>query len=477
MTKRIKETSKQKYWQLIENSLQGIVIIQDFKVVYANPAFSRVTGYPIKELLSFTPEQVMELAHPDDRDKLWGNFRKRMAGIDISPHYQFKGLSKEGKTKILELYANKIEYEGKPAIQGFILDITNQVVAQEAIEQRTKLIETILNNIPMGIVVNEIESGNSNLMNKEFQEIFGWSENEIPNVKKFLNKVFPDPEIRKSLSSRFKTDIREKKPENMFWDSVEIKSKSGEEKFLSVRNIPLYDQKLMILTVQDITERIKTETQLHNSLREKEILLREIHHRVKNNLQTITSLLDLQAESLKDAESRKAFKSSQSRIRSMALIHERLYKSENLESIKAREYVQHLIEYLEGTYQTSDSNIEIKTDVANLFLNLDTAIPCGLIINELASNAMKYAFKKNKRGKVLVSLQKQAENKLILQVTDNGMGIPSEVTLENSSTLGLQLVSLLSKQINGNLKIDRTNGTNISISFPLQFGIEEIEQK
>jgi two-component sensor histidine kinase len=159
----------------------------------------------------------------------------------------------------------------------------------------------------------------------------------------------------------------------------------------------------------------------------------------------------------------------------MALIHERLYKSENLESIKAREYVQHLIEYLEGTYQTSDSNIEIKTDVANLFLNLDTAIPCGLIINELASNAMKYAFKKNKRGKVLVSLQKQAENKLILQVTDNGMGIPSEVTLENSSTLGLQLVSLLSKQINGNLKIDRTNGTNISISFPLQFGIEEIE--
>ncbi len=469
--------SEKNYRELIENSLQGIIIIQEYKVVYANPAFAKIIGYTVEELQSFTPQQIIELAHPDNREKLWRNFKKIITGLNISPHYQFKGFSKQGKTKILELYANRIEYDGKPAIQGFILDITEKVAAQEIIKQRTKLIETILNNIPMGIVVNEIETGNSNLMNKEFREIFEWQEDKLPNVNKFFNKVFTDPELRKSLSSKIKADIKGKKPENMFWDSVEINSRNGDKKFLSIKNIPLYDQKLMILTVQDITERIKTENELQNSLREKEILLREIHHRVKNNLQTITSLLDLQAEAIRDAESKKALKSSQSRIRSMALIHEKLYKSENLERIKAREYIQHLIEYLEGTYQTSDTNIEIKTDVENLFLNLDTAIPCGLIINELVSNCMKYAFKADRSGKVLVTLQKLGTEKLILRVSDNGIGISTEVTPLNSPSLGLQLVSLLTTQIKGDLKIDRTYGTSISISFPVQSGIEEIKQQ
>ncbi len=475
MSSYLTNHSEEKYRQLIESSLQGIVIIQDFKIVYANPAFAKITGYTVEELLNFTSEQVNELAHPEEREKLWNNFRKRIAGINIDPHYQFKGLSKQGKTKILELYANRIDYEGKPAVQGFILDITEQVAAQELIKQRTRLIETILNNIPMGIVVNDIESGNTNLMNKEFQEIFGWEEDKIQNVKKFFNTVLTNPELKKGFSSKIKADIKEKKPENMFWDSVEIKSRNDETKYLSIKNIPLYDQKLMILTVQDITERIKTENELQNSLREKEILLREIHHRVKNNLQTITSLLDLQAESIKDEESRNAFKSSQNRIRSMALIHERLYKSENLERIKAREYIQHLVEYLEGTYQTSDSNINIKTEIENLFLNLDIAIPCGLIINELVSNSMKYAFRGKLSGDIFVSLKKYDNNNLLLKVVDNGSGIPDGLSPEKLQSLGLQLVDLLTKQINGKMKIEKINGTRISISFPKQSGVEHIK--
>jgi two-component sensor histidine kinase len=226
--------------------------------------------------------------------------------------------------------------------------------------------------------------------------------------------------------------------------------------------------------VQDITERIKTENDLQHSLREKEILLREIHHRVKNNLQTITSLLDLQAESIKDEESKKAFKSSQSRIRSMALIHEKLYKSKNLERIKAREYIQHLIEYLEGTYQTSSSRITIQTEIENLFLNLDVAIPCGLIINELVSNSMKYAFTAMGKGIVNVKLQKQGNKILTLIVEDNGTGIPENVNPVNSPSLGLQLVSLLTKQLNGKLRIDRSDGTTVSISFPVQSVIGEV---
>jgi len=318
--------SEHKYRQLVENSLQAIVIIQDFKIVYTNKSFSRIIGYTIDELLSFTPKEIRNIVHPDDQELVWGNLRKRLAGLDIPPHYRFKGISKDGSTKILDLYASKTEFEGKPAIQGFILDITEQVEAQENIKKRTKFIETILNNLPLGIAVNEINSGKSTFINKEFQEISGWTKEKIPNLRKFFKKALNNPEQGKSISNKIKSDLKDKKPENLFWDSIELESKTGDKKYLSTKTIPLYDQDLIILTVQDITERITADRQIQNSLKEKEILLREIHHRVKNNLQTISSLLDLQAESIKDSEALEAFRSSQSRIRSMAVIHERLYK-------------------------------------------------------------------------------------------------------------------------------------------------------
>jgi len=476
MNLTIEENSEKKCRQLIENSLQGIVIIQDFRIVYANPAFARITGYSVNELLNFTPRQISELAHPDDREMIWSNLKKRLAGFDINPNYQFKGQTKEGKTKILELYANRIDYEGKPAVQGFILDITEQVAARELIDQRTKLIEIILNNIPLGIVVTEIESGKSNFINKEIGEIFGWREDEKPNLQKFINKILLNSDSGKSLSSVIKTDMKEKKPENMFWDNIGIVTKTGDKKFISVKNIPLYDQKLTILTVQDITERIKTEIVLQDSLSEKETLLREIHHRVKNNLQTINSLLDLQADSTNDPEVSKSFKSIQGRIKSMALIHEKLYKSENLERIKAREYINNLVEYLDSTYQAINTRVKIEFDVENLYLNLDSAIPCGLIINELVSNSLKYAFPGISYGKVLVSLIRSGNENLLLKVEDNGIGLPEEYSPENSSTLGLQLVNLLTRQINGSLSIYRNAGTKVSITFPRQAGVEEITE-
>ena len=466
--------SEHKYRQLIENSLQAIVIIQDFRIVYTNNSFSRITGYTIDELLSFTTKETMNFVHPDDQEMVWGNLRKRLTGLDIPPNYQFKGISKDGSTKILDLYASKTEFEGKPAIQGFILDITDQVEAQKSINERTKFIETILNNLPLGIAVNEISSGKSTFINKEFQEIYGWPEEEIPNVKTLLNKAYPNVELRKNISSKITADIKGKKPENLFWDNIEIKSKTGEKKYVSAKNIPLYDQNLIISTVQDITERIKADKQIQNSLEEKEILLREIHHRVKNNLQTISSLLDLQAESIKDPAALEAFRSSQSRIRSMALIHERLYKSEDLSRIKAQEYIKNLTDYLEATYDSLAGNIKLKTDVQNILLNLDTAIPCGLIINELVSNSMKYAFPGEEAGTIEVSLLVSSTDSISLSVKDDGIGIPDDINIENSPSLGLQLVHLLVKQIYGTFKMVRENGTRVEIIFPKPAVFEEI---
>jgi len=459
--------SEQKYRHLVETSLQGIVILQDFKIVYANPAFANITGYSIEELLSFTPQNTMNLVHPDEQSVVWNNYKQRLAGIDIPPHYIFKGVSKDKSIKYLDLYVSKIEYDGKMAVQGLILDMTEQVTARKVLEQRNKFIETILNNIPLGIVVSEIDSGKSTFVNREFEEILGWAGDEILTIDSLLKK-FPNYSGKKThLSDKIKTDIKEKKPEDLFWENIEVNSKSGERKYLSVKYIPLYDQNLLITTLQDMTDRITADMHLQSSLIEKEILLREIHHRVKNNLQTISSLLDLQAESISDPKSLEAFRSSQSRIRSMALIHERLYKSENLSRIKACEYIKNLTEYLESTFIAQSGSIELKTEVEDIYLSLDVAIPCGLIINELVSNAMKSAFSGRKNGKLFVQLRIYNTKYLKLIVKDNGIGI-SVKTENESSSLGLQLVGLLVKQINGNLTLDNSNGTTFEITFPLQ---------
>lgn len=451
--------SEQKYQHLVENSLQGIVIIKNFKIVYSNPAFARITGYTVDELLALKPEEFTKLVHPDDVKKIWKNLRKRLAGYDIPPHYKFKGLTKDGKTKMLDLYASIIEYEGSPATLGLILDITEQYEAEEKLKQRTKLIETIVNNISLGIAVKEIDTGKYFFINNELKNILGLSEDEIPDIERLLGKIKAKTENKKNITLL-------SRPDELIWEDLEITTKSGDKKYVSAKKIPLYDQNLLIYTVQDVTEQLKAEEFLKNSIAEKEILLREIHHRVKNNLQTISSLLDLQAESITEEKILEAFRSSQSRIKSMALIHERLYKAEDLSKIKAGEYIVKLIDYLEDTYTSPSLDIEITTDIENLFLNLDVAIPCGLIINELVSNSMKYAFPENRRGRISVSLQPDNFNNLILTISDNGKGMPLEILAQDSQTLGLQLVKLLVKQLNGKIEIDGTNGTIIKIIFP-----------
>jgi PAS domain S-box-containing protein len=458
--------SEQKYQHLVENSLQGIVIIQGFKIVYSNPAFARTFGYTVNDLLALESTKIINLVHPDDQTSVWSNFRKRMAGFDLSSNYKFKGMTKDGRQKILELYASVIDYDGKPALQGLVLDVTDQIEAEEKLQHRTRLIETIVNNLPIGIAVNEIDTGKNIFINKELRNIFGLIDETIPNLEKILaqSNSSKDKKIIESKSTS-KNPVKTKS-ENLIWDNIEISTGSGNKKFISAKMISLPEQKLVIFTLQDITERLKTEKRLQSTVVEKETLLKEIHHRVKNNLQTVSSLLDLQAESISEPKSLEAFRSSQSRIKSMALIHERLYKSENLSEIKACEYIKNLVEYLEGTYQSPSREIEITTEIKDHYLDLDVAIPCGLIINELVSNSMKYAFQQNHKGKIKVSLQTDNEENLVLTIKDNGVGMTLNFRTLNPQSLGLELVKLMVKQLNGKMAIDGTAGTKISITFP-----------
>jgi PAS domain S-box-containing protein len=224
---------------------------------------------------------------------------------------------------------------------------------------------------------------------------------------------------------------------------------------------------------KEIEERKRIEDKIKSSLEEKEILLREIHHRVKNNLQIISSLLSLQSNSSNDKNLNKQFRDSQNRIYSMALIHEHLYESENLTKIEFASYIKTLAFTLHETYENRDLNIVMDIDIEDINLGIDVAIPCGLIVNELISNSLQHAFqntsdKRNSDNKSLISINMfidKPNDYYVLNYSDNGVGIPENIDVKTTNTLGLQLVYGLTQQLKGNIELTRSEGTNFTICF------------
>jgi len=213
----------------------------------------------------------------------------------------------------------------------------------------------------------------------------------------------------------------------------------------------------------EIAERKRIEAQIQSSLQEKEVLLKEIHHRVKNNLQIISSLLSLQSEKINSENPAKTFRESQDRIRSMALIHEKLYQSKDISRVDFAEYVRSLTAYLSRSYVTGPG-IEIAIDIRDVSLGIDIAIPCGLIINELVSNSLKYAFPDGRSGVVRIGLAR-CGNEYTLTVSDSGVGLSAGLDFRNTSSLGLQLVNTLVCQLEGTIELDSSHGTMFRITF------------
>ncbi|AFY82184.1 PAS domain S-box protein [Oscillatoria acuminata] len=222
----------------------------------------------------------------------------------------------------------------------------------------------------------------------------------------------------------------------------------------------------LICVARDITTRKQSEQQIKASLHEKEVLLKEIHHRVKNNLQIIHSLLKLQSSYTKDPQALQMFRDSQNRIRSMALIHELLYRSHNLASINFAEYINQLTTNLLRAYNiTVHSQPEILINVDAIELGIDTAIPCGLMINELITNAFKYAFVDGFKGRISIDFHKDGSDTYELKIADNGVGLPADLDFRNTESLGLKLVCNLTRQLDGEISLDRSQGSCFTIRF------------
>ncbi|MCK9151606.1 histidine kinase dimerization/phosphoacceptor domain -containing protein [Methanobacterium alcaliphilum] len=221
---------------------------------------------------------------------------------------------------------------------------------------------------------------------------------------------------------------------------------------------------LLLNFLWSILKRKRSDEFLHNSLKEKEILLKEIHHRVKNNMQIVSSLLGLQEDSIASIEGKKALKETQTRVKSMAMIHEKLYESQDFSKVNVAEYIKSLTEDIMGTFRADTRNISLDLDLKEYFIKLESAIPLALIINELFTNTLKHAFSDGRDGLIRISIGEE-NGKITLIISDNGVGFPKNIDLKNTDTLGLQLVNSLVRQLEATLEFDGNYGTKFTIIF------------
>jgi len=345
-------------------------------------------------------------------------------------------------------------------------DLTAQVNAQTVKEQRereVRLMAFTLNCALDGFCITDLEY-TILYINDSFRVLFGYGEDELlgQNIRVLSSSSVPN---------RFLRDIDEQIRQQGWSGTVQGRRKDGSEFPVEVSiSVVLNDQGEPVALVgvaRDITERVQAEDQIRGSLKEKEVMLKEIHHRVKNNLQVISSLLNLQSAQEQNPAILAALKESQGRVRSMALVHEELYRSNDLSDIGMDSYVRKLTANLFFAYQSATTRVTLDIDVRDVYLPVDTAIPCGLIINELISNSLKYAFKKRQKGLVTVRFNHDGPVYRLV-VSDDGVGLPKDLDIENTESLGLQLVSTLAKQLRGTIEVDRSEGTSFILEFALQ---------
>lgn len=348
--------------------------------------------------------------------------------------------------------------------KNLYLAAINEIKVRKKIEKELKESEAyyrmIFENTGAATVIIE-ENTKISLANAEFEKLSGYSREELEG-----NMSWTDFVVKGELETmREYHELRRTHPKTVpsQYDFRFIDRK-GNIKYIHLYVDLIPGTKKSVASLIDITERRKAEKEIETSLREKEVLLREIHHRVKNNLQIVSSLMNLQTKFVDDQESVNLLRESQSRVKSMAIIHELLYQTKSLAKIDLSKYVSSLVSYLFDSYMVDPRRIKLNVDMEEVLVNIDTAIPCGLIINELVSNSLKHAFPEGFDGEITIRIH-DTDGEYDLTISDNGVGFPSDLNFRKTDSLGLQLVNSLVGQLDGTIELDRSHGTEFRIKF------------
>jgi PAS domain S-box-containing protein len=362
----------------------------------------------------------------------------------------------DGRRIAVEFISNVYEVNNKKVIQCNIRDSTERKLAEEALRQKNEELDGYFTNTLDLLCIADAD-GRFRRLNKEWESTLGYSPAELEG-KRFLDFVHPD-DMGASLGAMSELNAGKK----VLQFTNRYRHKDGSYRWIEWRLFPAWN--LIYASARDVTERKKIADLIDASLAEKETLLREIHHRVKNNLQIISSLLNLQIRKIDDPKTIEVLKDGQARVLSMALVHEHLYKGKDFSHIDLKKYIHSLDMQLSQSYGNPGESVRFDLNIPDIYVDINTAIPLGLIINELITNSLKYAYKGRKEGKLTITATDDP-HALTLTVADDGVGMPENITLENQTSLGLRLVKILTGQLNGTVVIDRTGGTKFTFTIP-----------
>jgi PAS domain S-box-containing protein len=447
------------------------------KIIAWNQAVEKMTGTRTEDMIG---KGNYEYAVP-----WYGKRRPILIDLIGKKNFKFREnydfILEEGQTLKAEVFVPSV-YKGKGAYLWVtasplldskgeqygaiesVRDITERKKAVFALQRSEERFRAVAESA-VDLIITTDEDGTILFCNNRLKTIFDYSQNEI--IGENLTVLMPE-RLKKDYIKGLETfkssgeHIRVGKT----LKTIGLRKDGTEFPFeMSLASWKSGDRNFFTSIIRDITEREKVDAQIVNSLKEKEILLKEIHHRVKNNLQIISSLLDLQETYVKEDETAvNVLRESQNRVLSMAMIHEMLYQSRDLSHINFADYLRSLVSSLFHTYGV-ESRVNMSIDVDKCYLNVETSVPLGLIISELLSNSLKYAFPDDRNGELEISIRHE-ENDFELVISDDGVGFPEDVDFKNvDSSLGLQLVNSLVNQLDGSIELDRSKGTRFIIKF------------
>jgi PAS domain S-box-containing protein len=448
------EDTKQRLETILGITRTGVDVIDpDFNLIYVDPNWQKIYGDPQGRKCY---EYFMGRGDPCPG-----------CGIPKALETQQVQITEETLVKennrIVEVHTIPfLDSSGQWLVAEFNVDITDRKRSEAALRESEELHRSLIDKAFDGIYL--IRDRRFVYVNPRFTEITGYGLEDVSS-EDFDMGILVTPQSRRVFEERYQARLRGEIIPDQY--QFQIQSKDGRIKELELSTVSLGSQSHVVVLgiMRDITERKRDERKLRDALQEKDVMLREIHHRVKNNMQVISSLLRLQARVIPDPALQSALNASQERIRSMALIHEKLYKSENLSRINFGDYIRDLVNRLMFMAGGTAASVDFEIDADNVELDINQAIPCGLIVNEIVSNSLKHAFPDGRSGAVHVEMKKEEPSRLKLVIRDDGIGIPENVDIRNPSTLGLQIVSDLVGQLDGTIEIEHGKGTAFTIRF------------
>ena len=477
------QESEEKYRTLFTSSSDAIMLVEPLsgKFISENQTMIKMFGLKNDDgFSSFGPWDFSPERQPDGR--VSAEKAKEMNEIamrDGSNFFEWTHKRLNGEEFSANIRLTRMVLDKRTLLQATTRDITERKQAEEALRQERELYLDLVNTQPAGIYRLRVLSG------KFLSEEKWRSSKDAPyslelvsdrfcEILKLDRQAFHDnPGIVNDLV--FEADKEEFGRKNIeansrmipfIWEGRLVIGGALLWVHLESHPRPLEDgDTLWTGILYDITERKRAEDAVQASLRGKEILLREIHHRVKNNMQIISSLFNLQSGHIKDEDARRMLKEGQLRIRSMALVHEKLYQSRDLSKIDFADYLRSLSVHLFHFFMIEADRIRLETDLEDVHLDINSAVPCGLLLTELITNALKHAFPGDRKGVIGLGLHRRKDGTVELRVSDDGVGFPEAVDFRKTESLGLQIVDLLVGQLEGTIELDRKKGTAFTVVF------------